>query len=39
VPSLAIAIASRLYLRLSDRLGRPGPGAAEVEVEVEVGAT
>jgi hypothetical protein len=27
---LAIAIASRLYLRLSDRLGRPGPGAAEV---------
>lgn len=28
--ALAIAIASRLYLRLSDRLGRPGSGAVEV---------
>ena len=31
--ALAIAIASRLYLGLSDSLGRPGPGA------VEIGAT
>jgi len=27
--ALAIAVASRLYLRLGDRLGRPGPGAVE----------
>ena len=27
--ALAIAVASRLYLRLGDRLGRPGPGALE----------
>jgi hypothetical protein len=28
--ALAIAVASRLYLNLSDRLGRPGPGTVEV---------